>query len=315
MKTLISAALLIFCALEGNAFADETSQKAVLVTGASSGSGRVIAETLAQRGYYVYATARKQADLDALNAIDNIQAVRLDVTKQAEIDAAVETVRKGGRGLYGLVNNAGVGVMGPLIEIPESEVDFVMEVNVLGPYRVTQAFAPMIIESKGRITTTGSISGILSGGFYGPYSMSKHAMEAFTDSLAVEMKKFDVRVSIIEPGGFSSPIGKKIYEKMQAEGFSMQDSLYKEEWESNWVLSEKGEIDLENDVPERIAAAVIDTLESENPRTRYMVVGERGSAEATIRKAMQEMIELNQGQPHALSREELVAMLDELVGE
>ncbi|MEM6572936.1 MAG: SDR family oxidoreductase [Pseudomonadota bacterium] len=313
MKSLIATLTLICCAFGGVTLAEEKSQKAVLVTGASSGSGRVIAETLAQRGYYVYATARKQADLDALNAIDNIQAVRLDVTEQAEIDAAVETVRKGGRGLYGLVNNAGVGVMGPLIEIPESEVDFVMEVNVLGPYRVTQAFAPMIIESKGRITTTGSISGILSGGFYGPYSMSKHAMEAFTDSLAVEMRKFDVHVSIIEPGGFSSPIGKKIYEKMQAEGFSMEDSRYKEEWESNWVLSGKGEIDLENDVPERIAAAVIDTFESENPRTRYMVVGERGSAEATIRKAMQEMVELNQGQPHALSREELVAMLDDLL--
>ncbi|MEM7708401.1 MAG: SDR family oxidoreductase [Pseudomonadota bacterium] len=315
MKTLISAAVLILCFLEGNAFADETSQKAVLVTGASSGSGRVIAETLAQRGYFVYATARKQADLDAINAIDNIQAVRLDVTEQAEIDAAVETVRRGGRGLYGLVNNAGVGVMGPLIEIPESEVDFVMEVNVLGPYRVTQAFAPMIIESKGRITTTGSISGILSSRFYGPYSMSKHAMEAFTDSLAAEMEKFGVYVSIIEPGGFSSKIGKSIYEKMQADGFSMEDSRYKEEWESNWLLSGKGEIAIDNDVPERIAAAVIDTLEANSPRRRYMVVGARDSAVATIRQAMQEMVQLNQGQPHALSREELVAMLDELIGE
>ena len=67
-----------------------------------------------------------------------------------------------------------------------------MDVNLFGPYRVTKAFAPLIIERKGHITTTGSISGILSGVLYGPYSMSKHAMEAFTDSLAVEMAKFDV---------------------------------------------------------------------------------------------------------------------------
>jgi NAD(P)-dependent dehydrogenase (short-subunit alcohol dehydrogenase family) len=297
------------------AAAEEMSQRAVLVTGASSGSGRIIAETLAERGYFVYATARKQADLDELNAIDNIQAVRLDVTIQSEIDAAVETVREGGRGLYGLVNNAGVGTMGPLIETPESDVHFVMNINVLGPYRVTKAFAPLIIESKGRITTTGSISGILSRSFYGPYSMSKHAMEAFTDSLAAEMEKFDVRVSIIEPGGFNSKIGKSIYNKMQADGFDLENSLYKDEWEQNWLLAGKGEIALDNDVPERIAAAVIDTLESDNPRTRYMIVGDRDSAVSTVRTAMQEMVQLNQGQPHALSREELVAMLDELMAE
>ena len=186
--------------LSGIVVAEEVSQKAVLVTGASSGSGRVIAETLAARGYYVYAGARKQADLDALNEIENIHAIRLDVTIQSEIDAAVEAVRQEGKGLYGLVNNAGVAVLGPLIEIPESDIEFVFDVNVYGPYRVTKAFAPLIIESQGRITTTGSISGILSSQFYGPYSMSKHAMEAFTDSLAAEMTKFDVKVSIIEPG-------------------------------------------------------------------------------------------------------------------
>ena len=76
------------------ALAEDTAQRAVLVTGASSGSGRIIAETLAKKGYHVYATARKQEDLDALNAIENIEAIRLDVTIQSEIDAAVETVQK-----------------------------------------------------------------------------------------------------------------------------------------------------------------------------------------------------------------------------
>ncbi|MEO1201894.1 MAG: SDR family oxidoreductase [Pseudomonadota bacterium] len=315
MKTLILILALIVPTIATTSHAEDAGQKAVLVTGASSGSGRIIAETLAERGYFVYATARKQADLDALNAIDNIQAVRLDVTVQSEIDAAVETVREGGRGLYGLVNNAGVGVMGPLIETPESDLDFVMNINVFGPYRVTRAFAPLIIESKGRITTTGSISGILSRSFYGPYSMSKHAMEAFTDSLAAEMQKFDVRVSIIEPGGFNSRIGKSIYNKMQADGFNLDDSLYKEEWESNWLLEGKGEIALDNDVPERIAAAVIDTLESDTPKARYMIVGDRDSAVSTVRTAMQEMVQLNQDQPHELSRDELIAMLDEMIAE
>jgi NADP-dependent 3-hydroxy acid dehydrogenase YdfG len=96
---------------------EPAAQRAVLVTGASSGIGRRIAEDFAGKGYFVYAGARKQADIDALNQIRNIQAVRLDVTIQDEIDSAVATVRNGGKGLYGLINNAGVYVGGPLIEV------------------------------------------------------------------------------------------------------------------------------------------------------------------------------------------------------
>ena len=88
-------------------------QKTVLVTGASSGLGRVMAETMAAKGYFVYAGARKDKDLEELNAIENIQAVRLDVNKQDQIDAAVKTIREAGRGLYGLVNNARAGCQWP----------------------------------------------------------------------------------------------------------------------------------------------------------------------------------------------------------
>ena len=314
MKTRKLICLLVL-ALSSTSVVAEQVQRAVLVTGASSGSGRIIAETLAARGYFVYAGARKQTDLDALNEVENIRAIRLDVTVQEEIDAAVETVRSGGKGLYGLVNNAGVAVLGPLVEIPESDVEFVFDVNVYGPYRVTKAFAPLIIESKGRITTTGSVAGIQSGVFYGPYSMSKHAMEAFTDSLALEMDKFDVKVSIIEPGGFNSKIGKTTYDRMMANGFSLDDTLYKEEWEASWLLEDGGNFDLKNNVPEEIANAVIDTLEADEPKVRYMIVGTRGAADATVRKAMQEMVQLNEKQAHSMSRDELISMLDELLAE
>ena len=154
---VLVSVFLAFTALPQPALAGD--QKAVLVTGASTGIGRDIAETLARDGYFVYAGARKQKDLDALNAIENIQAVRLDVTIQSEIDAAVETVRKGGKGLHGLINNAGIFVGGPLIEISMDDFHWLMDVNVYGVVRVTKAFAPMIIESKGRISTVGSISG------------------------------------------------------------------------------------------------------------------------------------------------------------
>ena len=135
-------------------------RKAVLVTGASSGIGLKMTEVLSQNGYFVYAGARKQADLDRLNAMENVQSVKLDVNKQDQIDAAVETVTKAGRGLYGLVNNAGVAIFQPLIEVEEDDMDFIFDVNVFGPYRITKAFAPLLIESKGRVMTTSSISGI-----------------------------------------------------------------------------------------------------------------------------------------------------------
>ena len=198
------------------------AQKAVLVTGASTGIGRKIAETLAENGYFVYAGARKQRDLDALSEMEKVQAIRLDVTKQDEIDAAVTAVRDAGRGLYGLVNNAGVaGNGGPLSEFDVEDTKWIFDVNVFGVQRVTSAFAPLIIESKGRITTIGSIGGIVSGAFWGPYSMSKHAIEAYTDALAEEMKQFDVQVSIIEPGRYNSEFSKnalKLYGEMTDAG-------------------------------------------------------------------------------------------------
>jgi NAD(P)-dependent dehydrogenase (short-subunit alcohol dehydrogenase family) len=184
------------------------AQRAVLVTGASSGIGLNITETLAAQGWFVYAGARSQADMAALNAIPNVQAVRLDVTVAADIDAAVATVRAGGRGLHGVVNNAGIAVLAPMMNVTEQEMESIFDVNVFGPYRITKAFAPLLIESKGRVVTISSISGILSGPFFGPYSMTKHAMEAFGDALAAEMARFDVRSSLIEPGNFKSDIGR-----------------------------------------------------------------------------------------------------------
>ena len=288
---------------------DEGSQKAVLITGASSGIGRSMAELMAAEGHFVYAGARKDSDMEALNAIENIQAVRLDVTDQEQIDAAVKTITDAGRGLYGLINNAGVGVIYPLIEVPESEFDFQMDVNVYGPYRVTKAFAPLIIESKGRISTTGSISGILSGPLFGVYSISKHGMEAFTDSLAAEMARFDVKVSIIEPGNYESKIGDSLVKRMKSQGFDSDNSLYTEDFNRMMAYMD-GDRDPEAD-PIAVSKAAMHAMFDENPKRRYMVVPNERQADITIRKAIEEMVQLNQGQEYTYSKEELVKMLEE----
>ena len=145
---LLAATIAAFLAVPLPAVAEGTdAQKAVLITGASSGIGRLTAEHLADAGYFVYAGARKDADMDALNKIENVMAVRLDVTKQEDIDAAVALIESEGRGLWGIVNNAGVNVIDPLIEADESDLEFIFNVNVYGVFRITKAFAPMVIDA------------------------------------------------------------------------------------------------------------------------------------------------------------------------
>jgi len=287
--------------------AETTPQKAVLVTGASTGIGRKITELLASKGVFVYAGARKDSDIKELNAIDNVMAVRLDVTIQDEIDAAVETITKQGRGLYGLVNNAGVAILAPLIEVDEDELDFIFDVNIYGPYRITKAFSPMIIASKGRITTISSISGILSGTLFGPYSMSKHAMEAYSDSLSREMARFDVKVSVVEPGNYESEIGKTFKKRVQTKGMDFEGSLYQEEMQG--MMDRVGTTEQKD--PREVAEAVYHALFDEDPKVRYMVVPNLRQAEITIGKAMEEMVQLNQDQNYTFDHETLIKMLDE----
>ena len=291
------------------------AQKAVLITGASTGLGRAMAELLASEGHFVYAGARKEKDMAELNAIENIQAVRLDVTDQAQIDAAVKTITDEGRGLYGLINNAGVAVLYALTEAPDSEVEWMMDVNLYGPFRVTKAFAPLIVQSKGRISTTGSISGILSGPMFGPYSMSKHAMEAFTDSLAREMEDAGVHVSIIEPGNYKSDISKNVLARMKKQGYD-ETSPYKANYEriSGWVAQAEEGQDPNGD-PQQVAQAALHAMFSDSPKRRYLVVPNQRQAEVTIKKAIQELAQLNQDHTYSYSRDELVKMLDEALNE
>lgn len=285
-----------------------SQQKAILVTGATSGIGRNLAETLAAAGHFVYAGARKQEDMDELNTIENVMAVRLDVTVQEDIDAAVRLITEENRGLYGLVNNAGVAVLGPLVEVSENDMQFQMDVNLFGPYRVTKAFAPLIIESKGRISMTSSISGILSGSLLGPYSMSKHAIESFADTLAAEMSKFDVAVGLVEPGNYNSAIGDSVSRRMQQLGITGDGSMYEDDMKS--IIERVGDRSRFNE-PDQVSAAFMHFLFDDEPKRRYMVVPNENEANITIRKIIGEMVQLNEMQEYRYSRDELVKMLDE----
>ncbi len=290
LACIVLTALLCTPASNAATPAEPEARKAVLVTGASTGIGRKITERLAAAGFFVFAGARKEADLKELDAIDNVDGVRLDVTKPEEIAAAVETVRKSGRGLYAVVNNAGVAIVGPALQTSDEDFDFIFEVNVYGPFRVTKAFAPLVIESRGRIVNIGSISGILSGKDLAAYSMSKHAIEAFTDSLAGEVAPLGVSVSVIEPGNYRSEIGNSAAKRAGVTNRMADRSQYKE--------------------PDEVADAVLRALTAPVPQRRYMVVPNQSEAERTIAKQIEELVQLNQNQPYAYDRKALVEMLE-----
>jgi len=285
----------------------------VLITGATTGIGRVAAEQLAANGFFVYAGARKASDIEELNQIDNIQAVRLDVTIQKEIDAAVEHIRSEGRGLWGLVNNAGVNVVGPLIEFSDEDFDFLFDVNVRGVFSVTKAFAPLVIESQGRIVNISSVSGIGTGPAYGPYSMTKHAIEAFTDALAEEMEATGVAVSAVEPGNYSSAIGLTRCTRMLAKADAAASQY--------WADMMKEHIDYcrervtpgnEVQAPEPVAVAdaIEHALFAEAPRSKYLIVPGEGAAGWITWSLVADLLDLNTDAEHGFSREQIIDIMD-----
>jgi NAD(P)-dependent dehydrogenase (short-subunit alcohol dehydrogenase family) len=284
------------------------AQRAVLVTGASSGIGRKITERLASRGFFVYAGARSKSDLDDLSRIANVQAVRLDVTVPAEITAAVEQVRKGGRGLYGVVNNAGVVVVAPLIEADEKDLDYIFGVNIYGPFRITKAFAPLLLESKGRVVNISSLNGIVTSPMIGAYSMSKHAIEAYGDGLAAELRPFGVRVSLIEPGNYGTEIGKNLLARMDTS--VVKGSRFENQMRGTINAMRQFE---NNPAPDDVADAVLDAFTSDNPRMRYLVVPAENQAAIPIRKKIEELVQMNESQKFRYERDALVKMLDDAI--
>lgn len=287
-------------------------KKAVLITGASTGIGRLTAETLAAEGHLVYAGARKSSDLEALNAIDNIQGIRLDVTKQAEIDAAVDTVRSQGLELWGLVNNAGINRIDPLIEVDMDDLSLLFDVNVFGVVRVTKAFAPLIVESGGRVVIVSSIAGVLVGlPAYGGYSMTKHAVEAYIDQLTVELGMLGVKVAGIEPGNFRSQIGMTRCELIVSKARTYQ--YYSEVMQPHFdYCKERVETQAESSAPEPtlVAVAISDALYGDNPKEHYLVSADPIESEIVMRKLFERVHYFNLGTTPPYSQAQLLEFFD-----
>jgi NAD(P)-dependent dehydrogenase (short-subunit alcohol dehydrogenase family) len=242
----------------------------VVVTGASTGIGRVTALRLASVGFTVLAGVRKEEDGEALRSANaRVEPVRLDVTDAEQVAALAARVGSGP--LAGLVNNAGIAIAGPLEGIPLDEIRRLYEVNVFGLIAVTQALLDPIRAARGRIVNIGSIGGRVALPLLGPYAGSKHAMEGITDSLRRELRPWGIQVSIVRPG----PVATEIWESGNATADDLIERMpeaavhYGAAIESSraWAAQRASEAV----PPSAVAEVVAHALTADKPRTRYLV--------------------------------------------
>lgn len=285
----------------------------VLVTGANTGIGRAITEMLAENGHLVYATARRKTALQELGGIPNVNPVLLDVRRPTDVKRAAEVVKKKGAGLYGLVNNAGIGYDWPVLEENVDELNNVSEVNVFGAHRMIQALLPFLVKSGGRIVNISSISGFGVSRYLGSYQMTKHALEVYSDSLALTLKRYGVTVCLIEPGNFRSAIMVKMAKVTRDMARSHRLILMKNEVREILRGLDKGiEDDLKCSVPVPVAESVMDALYSRRPKRRYMVATDRGDTDWAVDALLLKLIQANNGSSFSLSRDEMHARIDKI---
>lgn len=250
--------------------------KAVVITGASSGIGHACTSQLVRAGFLVFAGVRKKTDGERLQHEGDGQVVPLEieVTDEASIQRAVALVsaRVGDRGLDGLVNNAGIGLVAPVEYMSAALLRKQFEVNFFGQVAVTQAFLPLIRKACGRIVNMGSAGGHISIPFGSALAASKSAFNSLNDALRMELHPFGIHVSIIEPGSMHTPAADKMLGDVEAvirdlppEGATRYGAALRESVRRGYEREQNGS------PPEVVARAVEHALTAKNPRTRYPV--------------------------------------------
>ncbi|TGK62453.1 SDR family NAD(P)-dependent oxidoreductase [Leptospira wolffii] len=248
----------------------------ILVTGANSGVGLALTERLIQDGNFVFGSVRskKQGAELSVKLGKSFYPLYFDVTDETAIDKASKEVANvlDGRGLKGLVNNAGVVVPGPLLEMPPRLFREQIEINLIAPFILSQKFLPLLGAKKdrsfspGRIVNVSSMSGVRTIPFLAAYSVSKHGLEALTDGLRRELSLYDVDVISVLPGPIATPLTDKINDQIReiANGSVYRDALL------NFVkINEKK---AKSGVPmTKVLDTILHALRSPSPKTRYFL--------------------------------------------
>ncbi len=237
--------------------------KVVLVTGASSGIGKSIANFLHEKGYKVYGTSRNPKDLENFS----FKLIALDVLKVATIKSAVENIIKKEGKLDVLVNNAGMGITGPIEDTPTEEMRSVFNTNLFGAVDVMKAVLPQMRKQKsGTIINVTSIAGYMGLPFRGLYSASKGALELVTEATSMEVKNFGINVVNVAPGDFATNIAAGRYHTPVFE-----NSAYKDVYQANLDLMD-AHVDSGMD-PIEMAKTVYKIINTKKPKIHYKVGG------------------------------------------
>jgi NAD(P)-dependent dehydrogenase (short-subunit alcohol dehydrogenase family) len=262
-----------------------------LITGASTGIGRATTLRLARAGWTVLAGVRDAAAAEALRTAaepagaGRVVALMLDVTDSEHAGAGAFAAA--GR-LDALINNAGIGVGGPLELIPVAELRRQLEVNVLGPIALTQAMLPALRSARGRIVFMSSIGGRVAMAFTGPYAASKHALEAIGDALRVELRSSNIQVALVEPGSVATPI----WGKGRAEAHrvnvppQLEDQYGHVPAAMDKVLADTARRGIS---PERVAETIERALTARRMRARY-VVGRDARAMLFVNRLLPDLV-------------------------
>jgi NAD(P)-dependent dehydrogenase (short-subunit alcohol dehydrogenase family) len=254
-----------------------SSKGAVVVTGASTGIGRACALRLNASGYQVFAGVRKEADAQSLRQATqrSVTPVFLDVCDESQIAAAARMVDEatGGRGLAGLVNNAGVGLTGPTELLPIDLIRRQFEINVFGQMAVTQAFLPQLRVASGRLINIGSIGDRLVMPFGGPINGSKWAFAAFTHALRIELRPWGIHVVLIEPASIRTEAPAKLIAESETTIAGFTDGgrqLYADAHRA-MVANFTKHPRKYGTSPDVVARTVLRALTAARPKSRYLV--------------------------------------------
>lgn len=246
--------------------------QSVLITGCSSGIGYMTAHLLKQRGYQVFATARKVDDVERLNK-EGLRGIQLDITNLTSIDKALEKVYRESNGcLHALINNAGFGLLGAVEDMSPATVEQLFATNVFGTHALTSRVIPVMRkQGGGRIITISSVLGLVSFPFRGTYSASKFALEALSDAMRVELHGSGVYISLIEPGPIESRFRENIHQSVDSylDFEHSPHSLAYKRIRSQFLESKKRTPFTKS--PEAVVKKIISALESRHPKPRYLV--------------------------------------------
>jgi NAD(P)-dependent dehydrogenase (short-subunit alcohol dehydrogenase family) len=245
--------------------------RTILITGCSTGIGRCAALGMHARGWRVFATARKPEDIAALEAA-GVSALYLDYTEEDSIAAALESVFAETDGkLDVLFNNGAYAQPGAIEDLSTNVLRAQFEANFFGWHELTRRIIPaMRRQGHGRIVMNSSILGFITLGFRGPYTSTKFAVEAYADTLRIELARSGIRVSVIEPGPIRSNIGRTAALHFRR-NIDMEHSVHAKYYRRRLASLERGGASFGELGPEAVLKELIHACESRNPRPQYLV--------------------------------------------